>query len=461
MDPAISSLRNHVPDFLMYVLGSMGKTIQEIRSTKNLGQDASQAQYESKPVWHTRPGIIKSLAVEMKVSTQYWGPRRKSADFHNLIDQEISKLRRKNMLVDWCSRSRTGIFRLASLEYRFKKPTMNLHEHPPEAGAAERSLKETFIAILKHGNKANTYKFALARALVEYCRDTPSGTIERDIPYSYFAGKFLEYYWHQEYKYHIKQDFQTERSPKVVQAIRRVFKTNLYSAFDQITDEEKQQGRDIILRDVFGHARSKTSLVVPKFQNIAQGGRSKLDKVFYDYDDDAKIVRLRPEAFDFFKSNHVILSMAILSEWAKFLEKINKSLPMLVAKIEQDEIRRGPLGPYRDMYLEHTCHCFYCGDRLETGYIDVDHFLPWSYIFEDQMWNLVLACIRCNSKKSASLPQEEFCHEIIKRNHTYRERIRELDLSLRIIDTRFGWKKEIKNHYAACVEYGFGVIQMP
>ena len=44
--------------------------------------------------------------------------------------------------------------------------------------------------------------------------------------------------------------------------------------------------------------------------------------------------------FEFFKNNPRILSMAVLSEWAKFLERINKSLPMLVAKIEQDEMQR-------------------------------------------------------------------------------------------------------------------------
>ena len=128
----------------------------------------------------------------------------------------------------------------------------------------------------------------------------------------------------------------------------------------------------------------KTSIVIPQFQNIPKGRGSTSKEIFYEYDDDSKILRLKPEAFDFFKSNHKILSMAVLSEWAKFLEKINKSLPNLVAKIEQDEFRRKSLGKYRKIYLNHTCHCFYCGDRLESGYIEVDHFLPWSYIFEDQ-----------------------------------------------------------------------------
>lgn len=464
MDPTLSSLRKYIPDFIISTLDCPGKTIDQIRQkhTRRFGDDSSQIQYESKPIWHTRLGLIQSLGQGMKVGVRYWGPKRKSADFHNMIDQEISKLRRKGIIIDWAGGG-TGIFRLAPGTSSVKKPTMGLEEGIPDADATDMtiSLKETFISILRHGGKANTYKFALARALVEYCRDTPPGTTSRDIPYSYFADKFLEYYWHQQYKYHIKQDFMTHSSPKVIQAIDRVFKNSSHTSFEQVTDAEKLEGRKMILRDVFGHARSKTSLVVPKFQNISRGGSAVLRTVFYEYDDDAKIIHLRPEAFDFFRNNHVILSMAILSEWAKFLEKINKSLPMLVAKIEQVKPHRGSLVRYRNIYLEHTCHCFYCGDRLEADYMDVDHFLPWSYIFENQMWNLVLACQKCNGKKSASLPQEEFRHEIIQRNHSHRDRIRELDRSLRIIDTRFGWKREIENHYTACREYGFGVVVMP
>ena len=91
----------------------------------------------------------------------------------------------------------------------------------------------------------------------------------------------------------------------------------------------------------------------------------------------------------------------------------------------------------------------------------MDHSLPWSYIFEDQPWNLVLACSSCNLKKSASLPQDDFRVEIIKRNHKYREHIQELDHSLKIIDTRLGWEKEIENHYTTCKEYIFGIVRLP
>lgn len=465
MNASVSRLRKYVSDLLVDRMSHPGQTIPRLRqdSARQIPQDASQAHYEKTPVWHKRTDLIDYLAEEMKVGTHYWGPKRKSADFHNLIDQEIAKLRKKRSIIDWGEKSRTGIFRLAPGKMTAKKPVMDLggDQATTAKSTDECSLKQSFIAILTRGRKDNTYKFALARALIEYCRENQPAASAHDIPYSYFAAKFLEYYWHQECRYKIKQDFKTRSTPKVIQAIRRVFKDDSYCSFEGVSHEQRKLGRDIILKTVFGHARSKTSLVIPRFQNMSEGSGSTLKKLFYDYDDDAKILRLRPEAFDFFKNNHRILSMAVLSEWAKFLERINKSLPMLVAKIEQDEIRREPLARYRRMYMEHTNHCFYCGQRLETRFIHVDHFLPWSYIFENQPWNLVLACKWCNLKKSASLPQEEFRTELIRRNHRYRVQIQELDRSLRIIDTRLGWEKEIKNHYTTCKEYGFGIVRLP
>lgn len=464
MDVSISSLRIYVQDFLIYKMSRQGQTIPQIRqgTTRQILHDASQAQYEEKSIWHKRTDLIDYLAGEMKVGPHYYGPKRKSADFNNLVDQELEKLRRKKTIILWGSNHHTGILRLARVKQTPTKPVMGLETQIPADTTTDRiPIKEAFISILTRGKKANTYKFALARALIEYCRNAPSSVGALDIPYSYFADKFLEYYWHQEYRYKIKQDFKTNSTPKVIQAINRVFKNNSCSNFEEISDEEKRLGRETLLKTVFGHARSKTSLVVPRFQNLSEGSNSVLKKIFYDYDDDAKIVRLRPEAFDFFKNNHKILSMAVLSEWAKFLEKINKSLPMLVAKIEQDEMRRESLVKFRKMYMNHADHCFYCGNKLEIRYIHVDHFLPWSYIFENQAWNMVLACSKCNLKKSASLPQEDFRQELIRRNDRYRGHIRELDHSLRIIDTRFGWKKEIENHYTTCKEYGFRIVRLP
>ena len=394
------------------------------------------------------------------------GLKEHQADFYNIIDQEISKLRKKKIIVDWNRPKRTGIIRLTDTNQTFQKPTVSLDKSKKSVlpdSVDQNDPKKIFVSILRNGRKDNTYKFALARALLEYCKETSydENDAHRVIPYEYLADKFLKYYWHQECKFKIKQDFKIKSTPKVIQAIRDVFNDSVPADFDLVDEEQKSLAKRTILKTVFGNEKSKTSLVVPRFQKIVEGRYSNLTKVFYDYDDAAKKITLYPEAFRFFKDNNSLLSLAVLAEWAKFLEKINGSLPNLIAKIEQEDPQRRSLSKYRDAYLTHTNHCFYCGDRLETGYIHVDHFVPWSYIFADDAWNLVLACQDCNLKKSGSLPDPSWEGCLVDRNKKYRDQIPLLDHSIKLIDTRLGWKREIRNHYETCNEYGFNVIKMP
>ncbi len=42
--------------------------------------------------------------------------------------------------------------------------------------------------------------------------------------------------------------------------------------------------------------------------------------------------------------------------------------------------------------------CFYCGKPVIKKTVEVDHFIPWSFMKDDQIWNFVLACPECNNK---------------------------------------------------------------
>ncbi|ARN74889.1 HNH endonuclease domain-containing protein [Oceanicoccus sagamiensis] len=71
--------------------------------------------------------------------------------------------------------------------------------------------------------------------------------------------------------------------------------------------------------------------------------------------------------------------------------------------------------------------CFYCYGTIEITagskeLADVDHFLPHTLMVNnivgnlDGVWNLVLACQCCNSKKSSKLPAIKFLERIHRRN---------------------------------------------
>lgn len=152
----------------------------------------------------------------------------------------------------------------------------------------------------------------------------------------------------------------------------------------------------------------------------------------------------------------------MILEWARFLEKINRGLPMLISKIEREETHRSSLvGPYK-ILRKYFYRCFYCGDLLsrDRNTVHVDHFIPWSYIFEDELWNLVLACERCNLRKNSCLYPIEFVGRIVDRNQQYINKIEGLERSLLRLDTEGEWKKSISRYYQNCKDYGFTVASL-
>lgn len=51
-----------------------------------------------------------------------------------------------------------------------------------------------------------------------------------------------------------------------------------------------------------------------------------------------------------------------------------------------------------------------------TGNADVDHIIPWRLVREDKIWNFVLACKKCNSKKSDKVPERIVMYKVLERN---------------------------------------------
>ncbi len=326
-------------------------------------------------------------------------------------------------------------------------------------------LRRKFISIITKESKSNTYKFALARFLLDHSHkpDSSSTVSFRDI-----AEKFLKYYWHQECKYRIRQNYDTKKIPSVVQVIRDVFKEDMVDGrihrfYKDMSQEKIKNAEAEIRRRVFGSG--KKSQVVPRFQRLK--GQQPPDGnlhirgtgVFYDYDVPSGQLEIKPEALSFFSKNYDVLTKAVFLEWSRFLEKRN-TLPRIIQKVESEVVRRRTLTAYQSIFQDQT-GCFYCKRALDERQTHVDHFIPWSYIFEDEPWNLVLACERCNLRKSNLLAPEVFQDDLIGRNQDYQNQIPKLKKSLLSLDAENNWAPVIKHHYSNCKEYGFRVQPLP
>jgi HNH endonuclease len=318
-----------------------------------------------------------------------------------------------------------------------------------------------FNSILTKGRKDNTYKFALARFLVDYAYRLDETYIKTKleddaneiIEFPIIAKFFLEYYWHQICKYKIRQNHNMDKLPLIVQVIQSVFGNEyIPEPFESMDQKKVMIAKKMISKRCFDE-------VIPRFQNITDGIRVASNKVFYEFHDNS--IEVKPDALQFFRENHTFLLKGIILEWAKFLEKINHGLPRLISKIEGVVPSRSSLEKIKSILLEYSSTCFYCVNRLSTDKqrIHVDHFIPWSFIFEDEIWNLVLACRNCNLKKHSSLPPEQFVKLLAERNEQYCDTMNGLKKSLLRLDPELQQERAIMKHYQNCMDYGFTVTQ--
>lgn len=123
-------------------------------------------------------------------------------------------------------------------------------------------MKSIFLQIISHGVKDNTYKFALAKFLLDFSNQS---SFQKDeiITYKEIAEIFLEYYWYQECKYKLKQDFKIQRTPVILSIIRKYCGTEYISdSYDKYFEKRLLEKENMIL-EVENNCLQD---VIPRFQ---------------------------------------------------------------------------------------------------------------------------------------------------------------------------------------------------
>ena len=75
-------------------------------------------------------------------------------------------------------------------------------------------------------------------------------------------------------------------------------------------------------------------------------------------------------------------------------------------------------GPVTDIYT---------GELLTTRGLSIDHFIPWSYVASDELWNLIPTSKSVNSSKSNNLPDWDVYFARLARAEYYAYRLVEQD----------------------------------
>jgi hypothetical protein len=92
--------------------------------------------------------------------------------------------------------------------------------------------------IVTRGRNANSYKFALWRALASVAPSTD--TRHPKISKHDLAPLFLKYYWPLEVKYHVRQGIDPDKDPIVMVLIRQLLEKGIISSGETLREFEKR-----------------------------------------------------------------------------------------------------------------------------------------------------------------------------------------------------------------------------
>jgi hypothetical protein len=213
-------------------------------------------------------------------------------------------------------------------------------------------------------------------------------------------AKFTENYWNLILKYHLKQmrpDGKSEYSSleKILRQSKETFAIPDGVPFDSVDPALKEVIISKVQKDC---KRNVIGALYEDFEGFVYG----FDLKHKDY------LVLHPVAYQFMMKYKMELEKLNYYAWAKFLENINEEnlLCKVISKLETSLPVRKPLDIFRKILFEEfeQNNCFYCGKKLSSIAIHVDHFIPWSFVSHDLLWNLMPADSSINSSKSNKLP---------------------------------------------------------
>ena len=111
------------------------------------------------------------------------------------------------------------------------------------------------------------------------------------------------------------------------------------------------------------------------------------------------------------QDNTVAILGWIQYEKVKWLQSNNPEVPGLVYKLSPMNEKMRKLSNVRNLWKGvmtfHDVRDVFTSEIIDTSKFDVDHFVPWSFVMNDELWNLMPMDSSLNSIKSNKLPRWE------------------------------------------------------
>lgn len=316
-----------------------------------------------------------------------------------------------------------------------------------------------WLNIIRNGNVDNTYKMAWAKAITEISLEIDYNNESQyiEITLELIAKKVLKYYWEQTIYFNLVQGSNPNKPPKIVSLTKELI--DVYQ--EKVNSKQPLKFYKAMVETVVkgDYERTINKIVIALKQDVSYRflnlGSKKIDNIYEYTKGNDKLIMPKTNLLEL-NRNHLIVFDTINFRWTSILEGFNHSprISKKVKVIDIKKVKRKPLGKFKE-YIEYENKeniCFICGKKIVNETPSIDHIIPWSYLYDDNLWNLVFTHKNCNSRKSNIIPNEEMVNRLEERNKRLLDILKENE-----IDNKFTFELEnaiennlVKKFWVSC-----------
>jgi 5-methylcytosine-specific restriction endonuclease McrA len=121
------------------------------------------------------------------------------------------------------------------------------------------------------------------------------------------------------------------------------------------------------------------------------------------------------------------------------------AVPRIIRLLGYDKLPRQDVKfNRRNIYARDGNRCQYCGKKMSTTELSLDHVVPRSQGGRSSWENIVCCCVKCNVRKGGRTPDQAHMHLIVKPTKPKRSPV----INLRLADARYSsWKQFLDTAY--------------
>ncbi|WP_229598123.1 HNH endonuclease domain-containing protein [Runella aurantiaca] len=271
----------------------------------------------------------------------------------------------------------------------------------------------------------NSYKFYWFLSILDSLRDNGENIIsQKDItlrmlanvwyPLDYFKLSFGSQDGFKNVAQFISSKIPVDNRPSSPSLFTQIKQSFSEKDLTELTQETKKLYRWVPFRFVRPFIEAETKGILDQNVNAAivricdELFESQPHRIMYRFVGDS--IELNSIWVDYLQKHQGILRGFIFWHLVRFLQKNNPNVIGLSEKLQKPTERDLKLANrFWKGYLAENpeMRCIYSGQLITFQNLSLDHFLPWSYVVHDQLWNIIPAPKNINSAKSDRLPSLE------------------------------------------------------